>query len=226
MNLTRWAQNDLNDVIVYILFSVCQSESLYLFIVFSFLFLHLQLCFLPLLLQLLLLFLVLLLQRHKVYVKYCKCQNTHNDRHINTYTYVNTSITSVFRLTFKEPYMHKLFHQCTCRRRSCSCCHLSRRVRSSLGSQTQWLTRLAKFNMGVSIYPDPINNHAHTCIRTKRTEKRGKVRGQVWLQSLQLQEMKGQDRVKFKNEGGTEIESWSCSRILTVTLLSSSPSVN
>lgn len=36
----------------------------------------------------------------------------------------------------------------------------------------------------------------------QKDRKRGKVRGQVWLQPLQ--ETKGQDRVKFKNEGETE----------------------
>lgn len=93
--------------------------------------------------------------------------HTHTDIH----TYIHTSSTSCAS-TFIEPCTYTPFHQCTCRRRSCSCCHISRRLRSSLGSQTQWLTRLAKFNMGVSIYPNPTKqSHTHTCIRTKRTER-------------------------------------------------------
>lgn len=141
-------------------------------------------------------------------------KDTYN-RHINAYTFISrTSCASTCTYT--------PFHQCTCRRRSCSCCQLSRRLRSSLGSQTQWLTRLAKFNMGVSIYPDPTNNRTRTHVYGQKDRKRGKVRGQVWLQ--RLLETKGQDRVKLKNEGETERTSWSCSEILTDTLLSSSPS--
>ena len=127
---------------------------------------------------------------------YCSCTETlssiyHNlyaQRHtctilqwsINTHAYIHTSRAPCAYI-FLEPCTYTAFHQFTCSRRSCSCCQLSRRLRSSLGSQTQWLTRLAKFNMGVSIYPDPAKKftnthahtrtHTHTSIWTKRTER-------------------------------------------------------
>lgn len=55
---------------------------------------------------------------------------------------------------------------CTCSRRSCSCCHLSCRLRSSLGSHVQWLTLFVRFNIGVSIWC----THTHGS-RKKKSKK-------------------------------------------------------
>lgn len=118
---------------------------------------------------------------------------------------LHTSTPRTAKYAFRTPYIYApwepftlpAFYKCTCRRRSCSCCQLSRRLRSSLGSQTQWLTRLAKFNMGVSIYPDPTNNHAH--IQTNRTEKR---KGERTRETTVTNGDKGsgQDQIKEKKE--------------------------
>lgn len=54
---------------------------------------------------------------------------------------------------------------CTCSRRSCSCCHLSCRLRSSLGSHVQWSTLFARFSIGVSIW------FTHTHIQKKKGRK-------------------------------------------------------
>ncbi len=129
-----------------------------------------------------------------------------------------------------EPCTYTPFYQCTCRRRSCSCCQLSRRLRSSLGSQTQWLTRLAKFNMGVSIYPDPNNNHTHTQthtgIQTKRTEREEK-----WEDKSDYNDYSDCWRRRVRTGSSLRMRGkqtkgiWSLTEILTVTLLSWSPSV-
>lgn len=75
--------------------------------------------------------------------------------------------------------------------------------------------------MGVSIYPDPTNNHAH--IQTHGTEKR---KGERTRETTATNGDEGQDRIKFRKEGGTEQrKNANSAEVLTVTLVSSSPSV-
>lgn len=66
--------------------------------------------------------------------------------------------------------------QCTCSRRSCSCCHLSWRLRSSLGSHVQWLTLFARFKIGVSIW----RTQLYTAKKKERRRKK-EMTGQLLL---------------------------------------------